>query len=36
MPLLDNIRPEPNPPLTIERVGTARAMYVAGFTASRI
>lgn len=36
MPLLDHIRPEPNPPLTIERVELARAMYVDGFTASRI
>lgn len=36
MPLLENIRPEPNPPLTIERVETARAMYVEGFTVARI
>jgi hypothetical protein len=36
MPLLDNIRPEPNPLLTVERVELARAMYVEGFTVSRI
>jgi hypothetical protein len=36
MSLSSNIRPEPNPPLTIERVELARNMYVEGFTASRI
>lgn len=36
MPLTDHIRPEPNPPLTVERVELARAMYVEGFTVARI
>lgn len=36
MPLTDTIRPEPNPPLTVERVELARAMYVEGFTVARI
>lgn len=36
MPLTDHIRPEPNPPLTVERVELARAMYVEGFSAARI
>jgi hypothetical protein len=36
MPLTDHIRPEPNPPLTVERVTLARDMYVEGFTVSRI
>ena len=36
MPLTDHIRPEPNPPLTVERVELARAMYAEGFTVSRI
>jgi len=36
MPLTDHIRPEPNPPLTVERVELVRAMYVEGFTVARI
>jgi len=36
MPLTDHIRPEPNPPLTVERVELSRAMYVEGFPAARI
>ena len=36
MPLCDHIAPEPNPPLTRERVIRAREMYEAGFTVSRI
>lgn len=36
MPLTDHIRPEPNPPLTPERVELARSLYVEGFTVSRI
>jgi hypothetical protein len=36
MPLTDHIRPEPNPPLTVERVELARDMYREGFTVSRI
>ena len=36
MPLFDHIAPEPNPPLTRERVIRAREMYEAGFTVSRV
>jgi hypothetical protein len=36
MPLLDHILPEPNPPLSPERVELVRAMYREGFTVSRI
>jgi hypothetical protein len=36
MPLTDHIRPEPNPPLTPERVEAVRALYLEGFTTSRI
>lgn len=36
MPLSDHIKPEPNPPLTRERVIRIREMYAQGFTVSRI
>lgn len=36
MPLSDHIKPEPNPPLTRERVIRIREMYAEGFTVSRI
>ncbi len=36
MPLSSHIKPEPNPPLTRERVILAREMYAEGFTVARI
>ncbi len=36
MPLSSHIKPEPNPPLTRERVILAREMYGEGFTVARI
>jgi hypothetical protein len=36
MPLSSNITPEPNPPLTRERVVAIREMYAEGFTVARI
>lgn len=36
MPLSSNIKPGPNPPLTMPRVIRAREMYAEGFTVARI
>ena len=36
MPLSSHIKPEPNPPLTRERVIAIREMYAEGFTVARI
>jgi hypothetical protein len=36
MPLSSNIKPEPNPPLTLVRAVRAREMYAEGFTVARI
>lgn len=36
MSLSSNIKPEPNPPLTLARVIRAREMYAEGFTVARI
>lgn len=36
MPISDHIKPEPNPPLTRERVIQIRELYAEGFTVARI
>jgi hypothetical protein len=36
MPLSSNVKPGPNPPLTLPRVMRAREMYAEGFTVARI